>query len=296
MAVTVQQSLFPEPDQEPEGGSITPEERDLAGPVLKEILKGSPGFTTQFREAMAKEQLAQRAEAESEEAHKAAKDAVTNAATARHGSDPESAHEVNRTLAGVLAGALAFVDAVPSYLGAQAFDLDQIATVIITVLLVGALASAMWLMALFTAQRRVRAVRIVEIIVGVGLIVMTVLRAQFLAATSGGSPASALLQAVALSAMSGGLVAVGYIILEHRKPKVVATAERAGGQRVAVATGAAATAKRLRASADDSLRSLDNYIVPHALTMDPPAGLDHHRFVAAMRAVVRDLVVGTPGS
>ena len=40
MAITVQ-TLFPGPDEEPEpeGGPITPAERDLAGPVLKQIFE-----------------------------------------------------------------------------------------------------------------------------------------------------------------------------------------------------------------------------------------------------------------
>jgi hypothetical protein len=291
MAVTVQ-SLFPDPDPGPEGGPITPTERDLAGPVLKQILSDSPGFEVQFRETMAKEQVAQRAEAESEKATKAAKDAAADTATARHGSDPMSEHELSRVLALEIAVGLSLVDAVPSYFTAQGFGLDQTATVIITVLLVAALASAMWLMALFTTKGRRHARRVVEIIVGIGLVVVTILRAQYLTATSGGSPAEALLQAVVLTAMSGGLVAMGYIVLEHRKPKVVATAERTGSQRDATAVENADTAKRLRASADDARRGLDNYIVPYALKSDPPAGLDHHRFVDALRAVVRALVVG----
>jgi hypothetical protein len=291
MAITVQ-TLFTDPEPEPEGGPITPAERDLAGPILKDILDQSPGFEAQLREAMAKERMAKHAEAESEEATKAAKDAVTDTATTRHGVDPGSEHELSPVFAGVIAVMLALVDAVPSYFGAQAFGLDQAATVIITALLMAALGAAMWLLALFSARGRRRARLSVEIVVGIGLVVMMVLRAQFLAATSGGSPASALLQALALTSMSGGLVAVGYIVLEHRKPKVVATAERTGGQRQAVAVEAIATAKRLRAGADDARRGLDNYLVPHALKVDPPEGLDHHRFVAALRAVIRGLVVG----
>lgn len=288
MTVPVQ-TLFPEPEGEPEGGSITPAERDLVGPVLKKILNESPAFEAHLREAMAKEGLAQRAEAEAEKATKAAKDADVDALTARHGADPE--HALSRGLAGLVAGVLGLVDAVPSYFCAQAFGLDQVATVIITVLLVGALASTMWLMALFAAQGRRRGRRVVEIVVGIGLVVMTILRAQFLAATSGGSPASALLQALALTAMSGGLVAVGYIVLEHRKPKTVASAERMGGQLRSTATDTTEVAKRLRAGADDARRGLDSYIVPAALKMDPPAGLHHHRFVEALREVVRSLVV-----
>ena len=137
MTVPVQ-TLFPEPEGEPEGGSITPAERDLVGPVLKKILNESPAFEAHLREAMAKEGLAQRAEAEAEKATKAAKDADVDALTARHGADPE--HALSRGLAGLVAGVLGLVDAVPSYFCAQAFGLDQVATVIITVLLVGALA------------------------------------------------------------------------------------------------------------------------------------------------------------
>jgi hypothetical protein len=229
---------------------------------------------------------------------KAAKDAATDTATVRHGSDSEPGldQELSRTLASVIAVLLAGVDAVPSYFTAQAFGLDQTATLVITMLLVAALGAVMWLLSLFSARRQARAGWIVEVVLGIGLVMMMILRAQFLAATSGSSPATALMQAGALTAMTGGLVAVGYIVLERRKPKVVAVAERTGGQRRVTAAETTTVAKRLRANADDARRGLDNYIVPHALKTNPPEGLDHHRFVAALRAVVLDLLVGQEGS
>ncbi|MBF6555968.1 MAG: hypothetical protein IVW52_07285 [Acidimicrobiales bacterium] len=294
MSVTIQ-PLFP-PEPEPDDRPVTPAERDLAGPVLKEVMEKSPGFTAQLRQAMTKEQMAQRAEAESQAATKAARDAAADTATVLHGTDPDSSRRFPWLLGSVLAGALALVDSVPSYFAAQAFGLDQAGTDVVTILLVGALASAMWLMTLFTEHRRHRVRAMVQIIVGVGLVIITVLRAQFLSATTGAGPATVLLQAIALSAMSGGLVAVGYVILQHRKSRVVAKTEQVASRRETEASVATDTAARLRASADDALLGLDNYVVPHALGMDPPQGLDHHRFVAALRSVVRALVVGAPGS
>jgi hypothetical protein len=121
-----------------------------------------------------------------------------------------------------IAVGLAAIDAVPAYLAAQAFGLDLWTTVGITVVLVAALAAAMWVLAHHHEGWRRRTVAVA--LVG-GLIALGALRWWYLVVTAGDQTA-ALLEAAGLTVFTALLVWFGVIVLGFTKARHVSAAER----------------------------------------------------------------------
>jgi hypothetical protein len=121
-----------------------------------------------------------------------------------------------------MALSLAAVDAVPAFLAAQAFGLDQPTTVGITVVLVAGLACAMWATAHYhSGWRR----WLVATALGAGLVTIGLLRWWYLLVTAG-DEASAVLEAVGLTIFTTLLVWLGVVVLSLTKARHVSQAER----------------------------------------------------------------------
>lgn len=186
-----------------------------------------------------------------------------------------------------LAAGLAVLDAVPAYWSAQAFGLDQTSTLVITGLLCAALGGAMWLLDLFASQRRRRALRILQASLTAGLLALFVLRLDYLQVTGAPSFWVAAVQALALTALSAVLITVGYVLLAHRIPKTLATAQRAARQ--ASAAPAAQAAQEARARASASRDALEHTAITWALT-HPQDGIGHDQLLSALRQALNTLL------
>lgn len=249
------------------------------------LLSESPLAHEQFREARHDKAEADRLEAEAAQAGQRSAAAEARAAAERRKANP---HErINRRLGTVVAAALALLDALPAYWSAQAFGLDQTSTVILTVLLCAALGGAMWLLDLFSLQGRRSALRILEGILGAGFVTMFALRLQYLQVTGGEGFWPAAIEALALTAVSAALVAVGYVVLSHRTPKAVASAERLAWQ--AAHSGAADDAAAARAKAARSRAAFEDTVVTWAVSRQP-ADIGHEEFLQAIGQAIDTLL------
>lgn len=116
---------------------------------------------------------------------------------------------------------LAVVDAVPAYLAAQTFGLDQWTTAGVTAVLVAALAAAMWAMAHQSGTAR----RFVLAGLVAGLAAITALRWWYLVVTTG-DLTSAVVEAFGLTIFTALLVWFGVLVLGLTKTRQVSRAER----------------------------------------------------------------------
>lgn len=241
------------------------------------LFSSSPLAHEQFQEARHDQAEADRLDTEAAEAGRRSADAEARAGAERRKANP---HErINRRLGTALAVTLAVLDALPAYWSAEAFGLSQTSTLILTVLLCAALGGGMWLLDLFSRQHRHSALRILEGALGAGFLGMFVLRFDYLQVTGGETLLSAAIEALALSAVSAALVAVGFIVLSHRTPKAVADAERLARETAGSGAGEAAAVARARAAR--SRAALEDTVVTWALSHEQ-ADIGHEEFLEAI--------------
>jgi len=210
-----------------------------------------------------------------------AADARARVTAARHKVDPHA--EIGRGMGTGMAITLAALDALPAYWTAEAFGFDQISTLILTVLLCAALGGAMWLLDLFAARQHRTSFRLLAGLLCGGFGAMFLLRMDYLEVTGGWGPLAAALQALALTAVSAALVAVGYVLLSNRVPKPVADAERQA--RATIRAGAAGVAAAASAKAAKSRAALQDTVVTWAVSHQP-CGLEHDEFFAALSEAI----------
>jgi len=260
----------------------------VAGAALRLI-----GEATE-QSSLAREQLqaarhaaaqARQADLDAEAAREQDRQAQARAAAEQLKAGPHQ--RIPRAVGSALAGLLAVLDAVPAYWSAQAFGLDQDSTLVVTVLLCAALGGAMWLLDLFTTQRRRRELRILQASLAAGLLALFVLRLDYLQVTTATSPWLAGVQAFALTALSAVLVIVGYVLLAHRVPKALADAQRAA--RHADPGTAVQAARDAHAQASASRTAIQYTIITWALA-HPQDGISHDRLIPALTTALDALL------
>lgn len=263
------------PEQPPRGE----EGESAVSAVLRGIgtlMEESPLAREQFKDARHDQAEAERLGSVAMQADKEAAEANERVIAERHKARPHK--RINRQLGTGIACALAVIDGLPAYWSAQAFNLDQRSTNMLTVLLCVALAGAMWLLDLFADKGRRLALWILEGALGAGFAALFALRLDYLQVMNGEDFTSAAIQALALTALSAALVVVGFVVLSHRVPKTVAKAERLARQ------AAQSPAKEAAASARDkaamSRAALEDTVVTWAVAHGQ-AGIRHEQFLQA---------------
>jgi hypothetical protein len=246
---------------------------ELTGRVVKETPLADEQFRTAGWDAKRARQLDERAQADQKQSGQA----QARAATEELQND--SRHKFPRAVGTTLAVVLAVLDAVPAYWGAQAFGLDQDSTLMVTVLLCAALGGAMWLLDLYSSRRRPR--RILQACLTAGLIALFALRLDYLLVAGADGFWLAAIQAVALTAISGGLIVLGYVLLANRVPKPLAAARRAARQAAATATASTQAAQAAHSQAGISRAALGGTLIGWIL-IHPQQDVSHDRLVPAL--------------
>jgi hypothetical protein len=249
------------------------------------LLSESPLANEQFREARHDQAEADRLENEAAELSQRRTDAEARAAAERRKSYPRE--RMSRRLGTSLGAAFAALDALPAYWSAEAFGLSQVSTLILTVLLCAALGGAMWLLDLFSRQHRRSALHILEGTLVAGFVGMFVLRLNYLQVTGGGDFLSSAIEALALTAVSAALVAVGFVVLSHRAPKAVAAAERVARETASSDVAEAAAAARTKAAR--SRAALEDTVVTWAISHQP-TDVSHEQFLRAAGQAIKILL------
>jgi uncharacterized membrane-anchored protein len=269
--------------QGPAGDRVAGYALRVVGLVVDESALGREQLAAAQHDAVRARQLAEQARL----ARQGAGHAQARAAAEELRADAH--RRIPRRAGTMLAAGLAVLDAVPAYWSAQAFGLDQTSTLIITVLLCAALGGAMWLMDLFTSQRRRRALRVLQGCLAGGLAALFALRLDYLLITGAAGLWLAVIQALALTGLSGVLVATGYVLLAHRMPKPLAVAQRAARHAAPEAAAEAAQAAQVEAGA--SRAALEHTIIAWALTHTHD-GISHDQLLPALRQALAALLDG----
>ena len=249
------------------------------------LLSESPLAHEQFQEARYDQAEADRLDAEAGHMSQRVTDAEARAAAERRKAEPRE--RMNRRLGTSIGITLAVLDALPAYWSAEAFGLSQVSTLILTVLLCAALGGAMWLLDLFSRQHRLAALRILEGTLAAGFVGLFVLRLDYLQVTGGGDFLSSAIEALALTAVSAALVAVGFVVLSHRVPKAVADAERIARETASSDVAEAAAAARTKAAR--SRAALEDTVVTWAIRHQPE-GVSHEQFLRAAGQAIEILL------
>ena len=267
----------PEGPEQPLPGSASESAVSYALRAIGGLLAESPLAHEQFQAARHDQAEVTLLDAEALRTRKKANDASARVVAERHKASPHK--RINRWVGTGLAVTLAVLDVLPAYWSAQAFGLDQGSTLVLTVLLCVALGGAMWLLDLFAAKGRTLALRLVELTLGAGFAALFILRLDYLDVTGAAGFWQAAVQALALTALSAALVAVGYVLLSHRVPREVTAAQHAARQVAGPATAQAAEAAH--DAADRSRAALEDTIVAWAVTQQP-TGISHEDFLTVI--------------
>lgn len=253
--------------------------------IIGKLLSESALAREQFQEARHDQARADQFDAGAEQASRDAAEAQARAIAERHKASPHK--RVNRLLGTGLAICLAVLDTLPAYWSAEAFGLNRASTLMLTALLCAALGGAMWLLDLFVDKHRRLASRILGCALGAGFVGMFVLRLEYLQVSSGSDIRSSAIQALALTSISAALVAVGFVLLSHRLPAPVASAE--GTARKAARLHDRRAAADLRALATMSRAALADTVVTWVLAHEP-TGIGHEQLLRATNEAIAILL------
>lgn len=181
--------------------------------------------------------------------------------------------------------ALVVLDAIPLNWAAQAFDLNNADSWLVTlILLVASIGAMAGLEATRPDARRYAALAALTLTTYAGLVA---LRTSFLITVAREGTAAALLQAVVLSAISAGLVFLGSAVMARtrslRLSRALAAARRA--RRTNQASEAAW--RRAEEKLERHLGVLHRQLVRQPLYAAAPAGLTHAEWVAALERALR---------
>ncbi|HEX9354374.1 MAG TPA: hypothetical protein VF933_11250 [Streptosporangiaceae bacterium] len=188
-------------------------------------------------------------------------------------------------LGSMIVAGLVVLDAIPLNWAAQAFGLNAADSWVVTLILLAASIGAM--AALETARldsRRYRAVVAVTLTAYAGLVA---LRTSFLVTVAGEGPATALLQAVVLSAISAGLVFLGSAVMARTRPLRLSRAQ-ARSRRARQASQASETAwRRAGDKLERHLGVLHRQLIRQPLYSSVPSGMTHPEWVDVLDRVLR---------
>ncbi len=181
--------------------------------------------------------------------------------------------------------ALVVLDAIPLNWAAQAFDLNNADSWLVTLILLAASIGAMaGLEATRQDARRYAALVALTLTAYAGLVA---LRTSFLVTVAGEGFAAALLQAVVLSAISAGLVFLGSAVMARTRSLRLSPALAAARRARRTSQASEAAWRRAEEKLERHLGVLHRQLVRQPLYAAVPTGLTHPEWVAALERALR---------
>jgi hypothetical protein len=205
--------------------------------------------------------------------------------------DPGDHRKLGFGLGLAIVVALVVLDAVPLNWAAEAFDLDQAGTWLVTFILVVASLGAMLGFEITRGHPRRRG--ILTAVVTMGYLALLGLRTEFLITVSGESPPVALLQSALLTAISAGLVLCGSAVLARTRHLSHSQARTAARRASKAADDARAMQRQAAEKLQRHIGSLHHMLLPWALRSAAPEGVDHAKWDAALNQAIRALFATT---
>ena len=191
------------------------------------------------------------------------------------------------TVGAIIVAVLLVFDAIPLNWAAQAFGLAAAATWLVTAIMLVASAGAMVGLELTREDSRRRWTLL--ILIGAGYIALAVLRTAFLVTVAGESLASAVLQAVLLSAISAGLVVCGSAVMARTRPLTLARALSAVTRARRTSTACWAARRRAEEKLERHWAVLQRMLREWSITSGAPAGVSQDDWVSALERALRAL-------
>ena len=262
-----------------------PDREHLAAAGLAEWLREDRAAAEEHEEAM----RAGMHEHEMRRRREAADRALAEARTRVSGLIDRHNLDGRRTLAfwagGAIMAGLVVLDAIPLNWAAQAFGLNAADSWVVTLILLAASIGAM--AALEAARhdpRRYMTLVAVTLTAYAGLVA---LRTSFLVTVAGETTATALLQAVVLSAISAGLVFLGSAVMARTRPLRLSRAQ-ARARRARQASQASETAwRRAGDKVERHWGVLHRQLIRQPLYSSVPSGMTHSEWVDVLDRVLR---------
>jgi hypothetical protein len=183
--------------------------------------------------------------------------------------------------------ALVILDGVPLNWAAQAFNLNQTGTWLVTFILVVAAVGAMLGFEVTRGHPRRRGV--LAAVVAMGYLALLGLRAEFLITVSSESLPVAVLQSALLTAISAGLVLCGSAVLARTRHLSHSRARAAARRAAQAAQDARAAQRQAAEKLQRHIGSLHQMLLPWALRSAAPEGVDHAKWDAALDRAIRSL-------
>jgi hypothetical protein len=188
-------------------------------------------------------------------------------------------------LGSAIVAALVVLDAIPLNWAAQAFDLNNADSWLVTlILLVASIGAMAGLEATRQDARRYTALVALTLTAYAGLVA---LRTSFLVTVVGEGFAAALLQAVVLSAISAGLVFLGSAVMARTRSLRLSRALAAARQARRASQASEAAWRRAEEKLERHLGVLHRQLVRQPLYSAVPAGMTHPEWVAALERALR---------
>jgi len=181
---------------------------------------------------------------------------------------------------------VALADLVPLFWAAQSFSQGLFGTAVITGILFAATIAGMVFL-----ERSARKAIVIGLIV-VAYLGLVVLRARYLAVVDGASTAGALLEAGAISAISGLLLALGSVLLARVELPSHNRARRLEASTAAAVASSSARVAAAEPRATEAAAVFSHDVLPVALGA-LPEGAEPDRWRAALRGQVERLISDT---
>lgn len=261
--------------------------RAHATATIKRLLAERPAVAREIRDALRTGVHLRELVGRSKAAEDLAADTEQHESNLAVKLDPAGRRTFGFGLGAALVVALVVLDGVPLNWAAQAFDLNQAGTWLVTLILVAASVGAMLGFEITRGHPRRRG--LLAATVTVGYLALLGLRTQFLTTVASDSVPVALLQSALLTAISAGLVWCGAAVLARTRSLGYSRA-RAAARRAAQA---ADDARHAQLQAAEKLQrhigSLYHMLLPWALGSAAPEGVDHAKWAAALDQAIRAL-------
>jgi hypothetical protein len=286
---TITEHCDPKPDPERDDSTLATQAGVLAHATatIKRLLEEHPAVARAIKDALRARVHLRELAGRASQAEVVEADAEQHESSLAVKLDPGDHRVLGFGLGLAIVLALIILDAVPLNWAAQAFDLAQTGTWLVTLILVVASVGAMLGFEITRGHPRRR--NVLAAVVTLGYLALLGLRTEFLVTVSNDSLPVAVLQSALLTAISAGLVLCGSAVLARTRHLSHSRA-RAAARRAAQAAADARAAQRQAAEKlHRHIGSLHQMLFPWALRSAAPEGIDHTKWDAALDQAIRAL-------
>jgi hypothetical protein len=273
----------PNPDPERVGSTL----QDHATATIKRLLEEHPAMAREIRETLRTRVYLQELMRRTDQAEQTQADAEQQESNLDVKLDPAGHRTLSFGLGATIVVGLVVLDVYPLNWAAQAFDLNQAGTWLVTFILLVASIGAMLGFEITRGHPRRRGV--LTGVITAGYLALLGLRTEYLTTVTGDSFKIAFFQSALLTAISAGLVLCGSVALARTRFLHHSQARAAARRAAQAADGARAAQLRAADKLQRHIGTLHHMLLPWALSSAVPEGVDHAKWAAALEQAIHAL-------